>query len=71
MRFIDKPDSRPNYFVVTNDKTDPNAGSLNILSPLAQRLTEIEVGEEFTFETEGPEQILFAAKLSEAAIVTQ
>jgi very-short-patch-repair endonuclease len=66
VRFIDKPDSKPIYFMLTNEQTDQRSGLLNIQSPLAQRLSEIDVGEEFSFEADGNEQrILFVAKQSE------
>ena len=69
LRYIDKSDARPIFYVITNAPSDPKAGVLNILSPLAQQLSEIEVGDEFVFHAGSIEQrILFVAKQSAASM---
>jgi very-short-patch-repair endonuclease len=63
LRFIDKSDSRPIFYVVTNAQSDAKAGLLNIGSPLAKQLAEVDVGDEFSFGAGDLEQrILFVAK---------
>ena len=65
IRYIDKPDSRPVVYVLTNKPSDDKAGLLNILSPLAKQLAELDVGDEFVFNAGTNEQrILFVEKQS-------
>jgi hypothetical protein len=63
IRYIDKPDSRPVFYVLTNNPSDDKTGLLNIQSPLAKLLAEMDVGDEFLFNAGANEQrILFVAK---------
>ncbi|HVT28523.1 MAG TPA: AAA domain-containing protein, partial [Lacipirellulaceae bacterium] len=65
LRYIDKPDSKPVSYVLTDKPSVPHAGLLNIHSPLAKQLAEIDVGDEFEFRIDASEQrILYVAKQS-------
>ena len=62
---LEKPGARPLFFLITNDSSTAKAGQLSLTSPLGKRLAEVEVGDEFTFQTEeGEQSILLVAKQS-------
>jgi transcription elongation GreA/GreB family factor len=71
LRYIDKPDTRPLIYVLTEEQSDTRRGLLNIHSPLAKQLAEVDVGDEFTFKAGASEhRILFVAKQSAGSMAT-
>jgi very-short-patch-repair endonuclease/transcription elongation GreA/GreB family factor len=65
LQYLDKPNERPIVFLITNDTSTSNPSQLRLSSPLSKRLAEVDVGDEFTFETASGEQsILWIAKQS-------